>query len=217
MQAGSSLPVTVKTRIGIDDRDSYEELLAFVDAVAAAGCRTFVMHARKAWLKGLSPRENREVPPLRYDVVARLKADRSNLEIVLNGGIGNLDEAKNHLRCVDGVMIGRAAYRDPYLLAHADHRIFGTDEAPVSRQECIERWIPYVEEELRAGTALHSMARHALGLFHGAPGGRKWRRFLSENATGRHVSASALIRAADFCRSAESSPRAGSSGLFQSI
>jgi tRNA-dihydrouridine synthase A len=214
MKAATRLPITVKTRIGIDDRDSFDDLLRFVDTVADAGCRTFIVHARKAWLKGLSPKENREVPPLRYDVVARLKAERRDLEIVLNGGVVDLDEAKSHLETFDGVMIGRAAYRDPYLLAAADREIFGVLEAPISRRACIDRWIPYVESELRQGTALHAMVRHALGLFHGAAGGRRWRRFLSENATGTHVTAETLIRAAHLCPDPE--PAAGGNFLDRS-
>ena len=207
MKAATNCPVTVKTRIGIDERDSYEELLAFVDTVAEAGCRTFIVHARKAWLKGLSPKENRELPPLRYDVVSRLKADRPTLEIVLNGGIETLDQARAQLGTFDGVMIGRAAYRDPFMFARADQDIFMESSGPITRQACIERWLPYVEGELRAGTPLYAMVRHALGLFHGAPGGRRWRRFLSENGTGRQASLSTLIDAAGLAS------RSGATGL----
>lgn len=199
MKSATALPVTVKTRLGIDERDSYEELLAFVDTVAAEGCRTFIVHARKAWLKGLSPKENREVPPLRYDVVARLKADRPALEIILNGGILTLEQARAELASFDGVMIGRAAYRDPFLLARADRDIFGLPTAPITRHEAIERWLPYVERELRAGTALQAMVRHVLGLFSGAPGGRRWRRHLSGPAVGRNAAASTLIDALRWC------------------
>ena len=212
MRACTRLPVTVKTRIGIDERDSYEELLAFIDTVASAGCRTFVVHARKAWLKGLSPKENREVPPLRYDVVARLKGDRPDLEIILNGGILALEEANAHLRNFDGVMIGRAAYRDPFLLARADQQIFGAESPAITRQSVIDRWLPYVERELSDGTALHAMVRHVLGLYHGAPGGRRWRRYLTENAIGRQASAAALIEAARLCSESALASRAGPAG-----
>jgi tRNA-dihydrouridine synthase A len=212
MRACTHLPVTVKTRIGIDERDSYEELLAFIDTVASAGCRAFVVHARKAWLQGLSPKENREVPPLRHDVVARLKADRPDLEIILNGGILTLEEANGQLRNFDGVMIGRAAYRDPFLLACADQQIFGAESPPITRQSVIDRLLPYVERELSAGTSLHAMVRHVLGLYHGAPGGRRWRRYLTENATGRQASAAALIEAARLCSEAALASRAGPAG-----
>ncbi|MBM4200086.1 MAG: tRNA dihydrouridine(20/20a) synthase DusA [Gammaproteobacteria bacterium] len=199
MRAVTRLPITVKTRIGIDERDSYEEFLGFIDTVAGAGCQTFIVHARKAWLKGLSPKENREVPPLRYDVPARLKVERPELQVVLNGGIATLEQARAQLAVFDGVMIGRAAYRDPFLLATADQEIFGLSTPPITRETSIARWLPYVEQELQSGTSLHTMVRHVLGLFYGAPGGRRWRRYLSENATGRHTSASALIEAARLC------------------
>jgi len=212
IRACTRLPVTVKTQIGIDERDSYEELLAFIDTVASAGCRVFVVHARKAWLKGLSPKENREVPPLRYDVVARLKEDRPDLEIILNGGILTLEEANAQLRSFDGVMIGRAAYRDPFLLARADQQIFGAETPPVTRRSVIDQWLPYVERELSAGTTLHAMVRHVLGLYHGAPGGRRWRRYLTENATGRRASAAALIEAARLCSESVLASPTGSAG-----
>jgi tRNA-dihydrouridine synthase A len=182
MKDAVSVPVTVKTRIGIDDKDSYEELARFVSLVKEAGCETLILHARKAWLKGLSPKENREVPPLRYDVALRLKGDFPSLPIVLNGGVKDLVQAESHLRTFDAVMLGRAAYENPYLLAQVDGRLHGvTGEIP-SRAEIIERLKPYIEAELARGTRLHSITRHILGLFQGVRGGRAWRRTLSERA-----------------------------------
>lgn len=177
-----SIPVTVKTRIGVDDRDSYEELAHFVRTVAEAGCRTFIIHARKAWLKGLSPRENREIPPLRYDIARQLKIDFPALEIVLNGGIQTLEESLEHLRQFDGVMLGRSAYHNPYLLAEADRLLYGDDHPIPSRREVLEAYLPYVARELARGVRMQGISRHILGLFHGAPGGKRWRRHLSENA-----------------------------------
>jgi tRNA-dihydrouridine synthase A len=182
MNAACALPVTVKTRIGIDDRDAYEDLVDFVTAVRGAGCRTFIIHARKAWLQGLSPRENREVPPLRYDVVHRLKADFPELEIVLNGGLRDLDNAAAELERVDGVMFGREAYHNPYLLAEVDRRFFADDHPVPTRHQVVEALLPYVSEQLEQGVPLQAMTRHILGLFQGCPGARAWRRHLSENA-----------------------------------
>ena len=182
MQAAVNLPVTVKTRLGIDDRDSYEALCDFIDRVANAGCRTFILHARKAWLKGLSPRENREVPPLRYEVVHQVKHDFPQLEIIINGGFTRLEQVEQHLRSidgVDGVMIGRAAYHDPYLLAEVDRRLYNDPRPPPTRLEVLERFDLYIKEELSRGTALHPMTRPILGLFQGQPGARRWRQYLS--------------------------------------
>ncbi len=182
MRESVYVPVTVKTRIGIDDKDSYEELAHFIGTVSGAGCDTFIIHARKAWLQGLSPKENRTKPPLRYDVVERLKTDFPALKFVLNGGIVTLEQAEEHLRRFDGVMLGRAAYENPYLLAQVDNRFFGeTGEIP-SRATIVEAFKPYLEAELTRGLRLHSMTRHILGLFQGVRGGRVWRRYLSENA-----------------------------------
>jgi tRNA-dihydrouridine synthase A len=172
----------VKCRIGIDDQDAEESLDRFVDRVADSGCRTFIVHARKAWLGGLSPKENRDVPPLDYDRVRRLKARKSELEIVLNGGVESFAEALKQLPHVDGVMLGRAAYADPYLLAEVDRALFGAAEAPPSRLEVLDRFVPYLEAELPRGTRLNAMTRHILGLFHGCPRARAFRRHLAENA-----------------------------------
>ena len=180
-----AIPITVKTRIGIDGRDSYEELADFVGRVAAGGCEAFVIHARKAWLNGLSPKENREIPPLRYEVVHRIKQDFPGLTIILNGGLVDLDQMAEQLRRVDGVMIGRAAYENPYLLAEVDRRFFGSGGPPPSRRQVIRALLPYVEVQLNRGTPLHCMTRHLLGLFQGVPGARAWRRTLSEQACRR--------------------------------
>lgn len=182
MRAAVALPVTVKTRIGIDDRDSYEELVEFVGRVAEGGCQIFIVHARKAWLSGLSPKENREIPPLRYDIVHRLKRDFPHLVIVLNGGLTRLEQVAEQLAHVDGAMIGRAAYENPYLLAEVDRRLSGSARLTPTRHDIIRDLLPYVECQLRRGTPLHCMTRHLLGLFQGVPGARAWRRYLSEHA-----------------------------------
>ena len=176
------LPVTVKSRIGIDDQDSEEDLEKFITTVADAGCNTFIVHARKAWLKGLSPKENRDVPPLDYERVYRLKHDHPDLEIILNGGIKSLEETKQHLEQVDGVMMGREAYQNPYVLAEVDREIYGDDSDVPNRFEIIEAMYPYIEQQLQQETYLKHIARHLLGLFHGQPGARQWRRSISEQA-----------------------------------
>ncbi|NBC14070.1 MAG: tRNA dihydrouridine(20/20a) synthase DusA [Gammaproteobacteria bacterium] len=182
MKAAVAVPVTVKTRIGIDERDSYEALAGFTDAVVNAGCDALIVHARKAWLKGLSPRENRDVPPLRYDVVLRLKQDFPDLPIVINGGIQTLAQAAGFLECLDGAMIGRAAYQTPWLLADADRVIFSDPTPPPMPHEVLDAFVPYVEHQLAAGVPLNAITRHILGLFQGRPGARRWRRHLSEQA-----------------------------------
>ncbi len=182
MAEAVDIPVTVKSRIGIDERDSYEELAVFIEAVAARGCRTFIIHARKAWLSGLSPKQNREVPPLRYEFVQRIKADFPALEIILNGGVDSLTAAAEHLSALDGVMIGRVAYNDPWILRDADARIFAGQAGPESRHAVIDSLLPYIEAQCGAGVPLQRMTRHMIGLFNGLPGARAWRRHLSENA-----------------------------------
>ncbi len=179
MNGAVDLPVTVKTRIGINEQDSYGFLVDFVGQVAEAGCSTFVVHARKAWLTGLSPKENRNVPPLNYGRVHRLKADFPGLEIILNGGIETAAQAAEQRARVDGVMIGRAAYQDPYCLASMERVLFEDPRPMPSRHEIVARFIPYVERQRRAGVPLKSMTRHILGLFNGMPGARAWRRHLS--------------------------------------
>lgn len=180
MRAAVQIPVTVKTRIGIDDKDSYEELCSFVRTVVSAGCERFIIHARKAWLQGLSPKENREIPPLRYDVAYQIKRDFPQLDIVINGGILSVTDAQRHLEYVDGVMLGRASINDPYVLAGVDAQIFGAAGTIPSREDIVEAYLPYIERELSKGTRLSAMTRHLLGLFQGVPGARTWRRTLSE-------------------------------------
>ncbi|MFN7961101.1 MAG: tRNA dihydrouridine(20/20a) synthase DusA [Thermoanaerobaculia bacterium] len=180
MRSAVPLPVTVKHRIGVDELDRYEDLLAFVDAVAAAGADRLIIHARKAWLSGLSPRENRTVPPLRYGEVHRLKGERPELAIEINGGIVDLDQAAAHLAVVDGVMIGRAACDDPYLFAEVDPRFYGDAGPPPSRREVIAAMLPYLERWLPAGTPLARITRHWAGLFAGERGARAWKRILAE-------------------------------------
>jgi tRNA-dihydrouridine synthase A len=190
MQARVRVPVTVKCRIGIDDQDSEVDLERFIAGISEAGCRTFIVHARKAWLQGLSPKENREVPPLDYGRVYRLKAAHPQLEVVLNGGIETLAQAQEHLSHVDGVSLGRAAYHNPYLLADVDRRLFGATAASPSRREVLEALVPYAERHLRRGGRLNNVTRHILGLYHGRPRARAFRRCLSERAptaTGVHV------------------------------
>lgn len=181
MQDACDLPVTVKHRIGIDDLDSYELLCRFIDTIAQTGCETFIIHARKAWLKGLSPKQNREVPPLRHDIVHQVKKDFPHLEIILNGGIQDIDEAVSHLDKVDGVMIGRAAYETPYIMADADQKVFGVDTPVIGRMEALERFLPYVEDRVANDTYVRHMARHLYGLFQGERGAKAWRRYLSEH------------------------------------
>lgn len=182
MQAAVRIPVTVKTRIGIDDQDDYAALRNFVQIVADAGCETFIVHARKAWLQGLSPKENRKKPPLKYDSVYRLKQEFQQLKILINGGIEELASAKAHSQHVDGVMLGRAAYRNPYLLADVDAQFYNDSRPARSRHEVVEAFLPYTEERLRAGDTLPTITRHILGLFHAQPGGRRWRQVLSTRA-----------------------------------
>lgn len=182
MRAAVNIPVTVKTRIGIDNQDDYAHLREFTRIVADGGCESFIVHARKAWLAGLSPKENREKPPLKYASVYRLKREFPHLEIIINGGIENLDAARSHLAHVDGVMLGRAAYRDPYLLAGVDAAFYDDRRVPPSRHEVVQALLPYVERRLHAGDALHTITRHMLGLFHAQPGGRRWRQVLSQRA-----------------------------------
>jgi tRNA-dihydrouridine synthase A len=203
MSSAVDVPVTVKTRIGIDGQQSYEAMAAFVERLAAAGCRAFIVHARTAMLQGLSPRENRRVPPLRYDLVYRLKETFPELTIVLNGGITELEQAQAHLRRCDGVMLGRAVYHNPYALAGVDARVFD-DPRPVGKRAHIAtRMLPYIEQELSAGTPLKQITRHMLGLFHGVAGARIWRRHLSEHVlrpgAGPEVVLGALAAVARVC------------------
>jgi tRNA-dihydrouridine synthase A len=201
MKAAVKIPVTVKCRIGIDDQNPDEALFDFAAAMSAAGVDALIVHARKAWLEGLSPRENREVPPLDYAVVHRLKAHYPGLEIVLNGGITTLDKAQSELRFVDGVMMGRAAYQEPWRLIDVDPMIFGAPAPVASPKEAADALIPYIERELAKGVRLHAITRHVLGLFQGIPGARAFRRHLATEGTkpgaGAIVMADALTLVMD--------------------
>jgi len=181
MRAVTKVPVTVKCRLGVDDQDPEASLRAMIAACAGAGIGTFIVHARKAWLDGLSPKENRDVPPLDYDLVYRVKAENPALTIIINGGIATLEEAEAHRAHVDGVMLGRAAYHTPAMLAEVDARFFGG--APVTIEDAVEAYRTYVARKLDEGVPLNAMTRHMLGLFNGKPGARLFRRHLSENAT----------------------------------
>lgn len=180
IRAVCTIPVTVKTRIGIDDRDRYGDLQAFIEPVRAAGCDTFIIHARKAWLNGLSPKENRTKPPLHYNRVHRLKRDYPDLTIIINGGIESIDEARSQLQHIDGVMIGRAAYNKPYMLAQAERLIFGDPLDTPDRHDVADRFRDYVAKQLQSGARLHDMTRHLMGLYQGQAGARAFRRVLSE-------------------------------------
>ena len=182
MMDSCDIPVTVKHRIGIDHMESYEQLLAFIEPVAAAGCSVFIVHARKAWLQGLSPKENREIPPLNYPWVYQLKKDFPHLTIVVNGGIQTIEECQTHLDHVDGVMLGREAYQNPWMLAQVDEALFGMDSPLKSRDDVIAELLPFTEQHLAQGGQLNHITRHILGLYQGIPGARKFRRHLSENA-----------------------------------
>ena len=196
MRDACTIDVTVKHRIGIDDQDSYTQLRDFVGTVAQSGCTTFIVHARKAILQGLSPKENREIPPLKYDVVYQLKRDFPQLEIIINGGITSHEQCAEHLQHVDGVMLGREAYHNPWILAEADQRYFGAKANPAGdRISAIRSLLPYIEQQLSAGATLHHMTRHTLGLFNGLPGARQFRRHLSENATRKGAGTEILEQA----------------------
>ena len=196
MRSAVALPVTVKHRIGFDELDRYEDMLRFVDELAAAGCDRFIVHARKAWLRGLSPKENRDVPPLRYEDVYRLKAERPELAIEVNGGVRSLAEARAHLARVDGVMVGRAAYDDPFALAAADRELFDAAAEPPTRRRVVAELVPYAKALVGRGEPVSRLTRHVLGLFAGRPGARGWRRHLSEQAHRPGAGAEVLLEAA---------------------
>ncbi|MCJ8337036.1 MAG: tRNA dihydrouridine(20/20a) synthase DusA [Pseudomonadales bacterium] len=183
MRDAVSIPVTIKHRLGIDDLDSDELLHQFVETVKQSGCSTFIVHARKAILAGLSPKQNRDVPPLEYDRVYRLKRAFPQLEIIINGGIKTIAETKEHLQHIDGVMIGREAYHNPYaILAEVDQLFYGADITVITRQQVLQNMLPYIEQQLSAGVPLSYVTRHILGLFHGMRGGKQFRRVISEQA-----------------------------------
>ena len=189
MQAAVDIPVSIKCRIGVDEQEPREALWRLVDKSADAGCKVFLVHARKAWLQGLSPKQNPDVPPLEYELVYLLKQSFPELEIVINGGINTLDECDTHLQHVDGVMVGREAYSNPYLFADVDRRIYGCEQPALSREQVMRAYMLYAEKQLAAGCRLNTLSRHIVGLYHGQPRSRLWRRHISENAhlAGSHV------------------------------
>jgi tRNA-dihydrouridine synthase A len=195
MQDKVDIEITIKHRIGIDDMDDYQGMVNFIRPIAARGCKTFIVHARKAWLKGLSPKENREVPPLEYAFVHRLKQEFPALTIIINGGIKTLDETLMHLEKVDGVMIGREAYSNPYLLAEVDRQVFNDDHPIPSRMIIAEQYVAYCVSQMEQGSRLNHLSRHVLGLFHGESGGRAFRRYISENAHKKNADANVLVDA----------------------
>jgi len=200
MGEACGIPITVKHRIGIDDMESYGELVDFITPIAEAGCDVFIVHARKAWLQGLSPKENREVPPLNYNWVYQLKRDFPALNVIINGGIHTLNQCIDHLKQVDGVMLGREAYQNPWILAEVDEKIFGHDRNGRDRDDIITALIPYVEEQLSKGVHLNHITRHILGLYQGVPGAKKFRRHISENAHKPGADVNVLIDARDLVR-----------------
>lgn len=195
MQDAVDIPVTVKTRLGVDERYSYEYFRGFIDTVADSGCRHFVVHARKAWLSGLSPKENREVPDLRPQWVLRLHGERPDLSLVINGGVRSVEAVADYLSVLDGVMLGRAAYQNPWLLAECEAAVYGT-ELP-ERADVIEQLTAYLEQQVKAGVSVKHISRHVLGLFQGQPGARSWRRYLSERAHLDDENSELLLEALD--------------------
>jgi tRNA-dihydrouridine synthase A len=203
MQDATSIDVTIKHRIGIDDLDSYDRLQNFVGTVADTGCKTFIIHARKAILQGLSPKENREIPPLIYDTVYRIKQDFPELEVIINGGIKTHDEVTAHLQHVDGVMLGREAYQNPSVLMEVDQRYYDAEAGETDKKALIRGMYPYIEAQLSEGATLHHITRHMLGLFNGQPGARLFRRHLSEQAPRRGSGLDVLEQALELVREAE--------------
>jgi len=198
MMTSVSLPVTIKCRIGIDDRDSQRELEDFIGTVAESGCDTFIVHARKAILSGLSPKENREIPPLKYDSVFAVKQAFPKLSIIINGGIKTLEDAESLLKKTDGVMLGREAYQNPFILNEVDAVFFGTATNVQTRTETLQKFMPYIEQELERGTPLHHMTRHILGLYKGQKGGKNFRRHLSENSYKKTADIGVLLDAISY-------------------
>jgi len=184
MISSCKIPVTAKTRIGFDNTETYDYLNSFIKKISDAGCKTIILHARRAILKGLTPKENLKIPKLNYPLVYEIKKTNKNLEIIINGGITNVQEILLHLKNCDGVMIGRAIYQNPYLLADIENKIFGTKIVP-SRSEIAEKLVEYVKEEVKNGTRVNQIMRHTVGLYHGQSGANKWKRFLSENMMAR--------------------------------
>lgn len=197
MKSAVKIPITVKCRIGVDHQDHYSQLQAFIEKVSKAGCSHFIIHARKAWLKGLSPKQNREVPPLQYDVVYQIKRDFPDLTITINGGVKTIEAVQSHLTHLDGVMIGRQAYANPYFLSSISRECF-QNGATLLRSEVVEAMLPYIDEELHQGTRLSAMARHLLGLFHGERGANAYRRYLSEHMHRPHAGVEVIRHALQY-------------------
>ena len=195
------IPVTVKTRIGIDEQESYEFLTQFIDTVKDKGCEEFIIHARKAWLSGLSPKENREIPPLDYPRVYQIKKDYPELHISINGGIKSIEEMKVHLQHLDGVMVGREAYNNPFIISQVDAELCGKESAHLTRHQVAEMMLPYIEQHLKQGGRLNHVTRHIIGLFQGVPGSRGWRRYLSENAHKKEAGVEVVTTALSFIES----------------
>ena len=195
MQAVVDIPITVKHRIGIDEQDEEKSLREFIEVVSQAGCKTFIIHARKAWLKGLNPKENRDIPPLNYQLVYQIKREQPQLEIIINGGIKTITASLEHLQFVDGVMLGREVYHNPYLMAQVDAKIYADKRPVLSRKEILQQYFPYIEQQLAKGIHLKQLTRHLLGIFQGQSGAKVWRRTLSENAYKEGVGVELLKQA----------------------
>ena len=198
MKRSVVIPVTIKSRIGIDDQDSYSELVHFIASIADAGCKTFIIHARKAWLSGLSAKQNREIPPLRYDMIYQIKQDFPELEIILNGGIDSLAQAQHMMKSVDGVMVGRGVYQRPFMLSEVDEIFFQDAAHKKSRVQVILELIPYIQQQLKFGMRLNRISRHILGLFHNQPGAKNWRRYISDNACKPNADENVILTALKF-------------------
>jgi tRNA-dihydrouridine synthase A len=196
MQKAVTIPVTVKNRLAIDDMDEAETLQNFLQIVSQAGCETFIIHARKAWLKGLSPKQNRDVPPLNYDLVYQMKREFPHLEIIINGGIKTLGECQEHIKQVDGVMMGRQAYHNPFIMREVDQLLYDNQPNKQTRFDVLEKYIEYMQEQLGRGVYLKQMSRHILGLFSGMRGAKAWRRYISENAHKEGVGVEVIREAA---------------------
>lgn len=207
MMASCDIAVTVKCRIGVDDQDEYSDLQRFTEALVLSGCRSLTVHARKAWLKGLSPKENRDIPPLNYERVYQLKQDFPQLEIIINGGISDLNSVVSHLNRVDGVMMGRAAYHNPWLLTEVETQIFGSKPRFSSRLEALQAFYPYIEKQLEQGERLNAMTKAALGLFQGQPGTKQFKRYISENAHKENAGIEVLEKATEHLHSSANSNR----------
>ena len=203
MQDSCALPITVKHRIGIDEMESYDEMVNFIRPIMETGCKTFIVHARKAWLKGLSPKQNREIPPLNYEMVYQLKRDVPALEIIINGGITDLEQSHEHLQHTDGVMLGRAAYHNPYLLAQVDNSIFGDGSITKTREQVLLDFIPYIEEQLSLGVPLNHISRHILGLFQSVAGAKLFRRHISQQAHIKGAGIEVILQALNLMHEAQ--------------